>query len=178
MAEDDEAKKADGEGEDSEKKGGGLKKIIILAVVCLVIAGLSIGGTLAVLKMTQPPPPVAEGEEGEAAVEEVKKDAIYFPIKPEIIVNYTARGRQRYLRTDITLLIRDVDMIAALETHMPMIRNSLNMIIGGQVYQEVQTAEGKELMRQQCLQELRKLMEKEVGKPGIEEVLFTSFVMQ
>lgn len=69
-------------------------------------------------------------------------------------------------------------MIAAIETHMPMIRNTLNMIIGGQVYQEIQTAEGKELMRQQCLQALRKNLEAEIGKPGIEEVLFTSFVMQ
>lgn len=175
MADEDEAKKEEGDG---EKKGGGLKKIIILAVVCLVIAGISVGGTITVLKMTAPPPPVVEGEEGAEPAPEEKKDAIYFPIKPEIIVNYTARGRQRYLRTDITLLIRDADMIATLETHMPAVRNALNMIIGGQVYQEIQTAEGKELMRQQCLQELRKIIEAEVGKPGIEEVLFTSFVMQ
>lgn len=180
MAEEKDAEKDEKDGaEEGAKKGGGLKRIIILAVVCLVIVGISVGGTLTVLKMTQPPAVPVEGEEGAAEpVEEVKKDAIYFPIKPEIIVNYTARGRQRYLRTDITLLIRDVDVIAAIETHMPMIRNTLNMIIGGQVYQEIQTAEGKELMRQQCLQALRKNLEAEIGKPGIEEVLFTSFVMQ
>jgi flagellar FliL protein len=34
------------------------------------------------------------------------------------------------------------------------------------------------LLRQLALEELRKRLEAEIGKPGIEQVLFTSFVMQ
>ena len=52
------------------------------------------------------------------------------------------------------------------------------MIMAGQTYQEVQTAEGKEYMRQQCLMALRENLEAEIGKPGIEQVLFTNLVMQ
>jgi len=52
------------------------------------------------------------------------------------------------------------------------------MLIGGQLYEEIQTAEGKELLRQQCLQELQKIMQEEIGKPGVEQVLYTNFVMQ
>ena len=59
-----------------------------------------------------------------------------------------------------------------------MIRNSLVLLIGGQIFSEIQTAEGKELLRQQCLQEVQRLLEKEIGKPGVEQVLFTSFVIQ
>lgn len=161
-----------------EGGGGGKKKIILLAVMGLVIVGLSVGGTIAAIKMLGGDEPVpAEGEE-EMPVEEVIKPAIYYPLKPSILVHYDTRGRQRYLQADMTLMTRDDDVIAAIETHMPMIRNALVMIIGGQIYEEVQTAEGKELMRLECLQELQRLLELEIGKPGVEQVLFTNLVMQ
>lgn len=49
MAEEKDAEKDEKDGADKgAKKGGGLKRIIILAVVCLVIVGISVGGTLAV----------------------------------------------------------------------------------------------------------------------------------
>ena len=106
------------------------------------------------------------------------KPAIYYPINPPIIVNFDARGRQRFLQAELALMTRDTDVVSAIELHMPMIRNSLILLIGGHLYEELQTAEGKELLRQQCLQELQRLMQQEIGKPGIEQVLFTNFVMQ
>lgn len=166
--------------DDKPAGSGKLKRIVLFAILGLILIGISVGGTLTALRYLNPPPAleIVEGEDGQAPQEEVKKKAIYYPIKPEIIVTYSARGRQRYMRADITLLIRDTDVIAAIETHMPMIRNTLNMVMAGQVYQEVQTAEGKEYMRQECLLQLRKNIEAEIGKPGIEEVLFTNIVMQ
>jgi len=82
------------------------------------------------------------------------------------------------MQASVTLLVREDDVIPAIELHMPMVRNALNMIMGSQVYEDVQTAEGKELMRQQCLQELQRLIEEEIGKPGVEQVLFTNLVLQ
>jgi flagellar protein FliL len=82
------------------------------------------------------------------------------------------------LQVDISVLTREEDVIEAIQIHESMLRNSLVMLIGGQSFTEVQTAEGKELLRQQCLQELQRLLVQEIKKPGIEQVLFTSFVMQ
>jgi flagellar FliL protein len=175
--EDDEA--ANGTDKDGTKVGK--KRLILLIGGGLLIIGLSVGGTLAVVTMIGPELAAVESEsssEETEAVEEPIKQATYFPIKPPIIVTFDARGRQRYLQAEVTLLIRDTSLIAVIELHMPMIRNALNFIIGGQLYEEVQTAEGKELMRLQCLQELQKLIEQETGQPGIEQVLFTNMVMQ
>jgi flagellar FliL protein len=61
---------------------------------------------------------------------------------------------------------------------MPMIRNALVLQFGGQVYADLQTAEGKELLRQQALENIQNLLQQEIGKPGVEQVLFTNFVMQ
>lgn len=154
------------------------KNLIIMLAIGIVLVGVSVGGTLVALKLFGG---VSAPEEEEIVAEEVvpsKKPAIYYPLKPDLIVTYLARGKHRYAQIGITLMFREDDVLAAVELHKPMILNALNMIISGQVYEEIQTAEGKELLRLQCLEELQRLMEQEIGKPGIEQVLFTDFVMQ
>lgn len=170
------ADKENKEAEDGEEEGGGgKKKIILLAVIGLVLIGVSVGGTIVALKMF--------GGSEEAAVEaepieDVKKPAIYFPMKPPIIVNFQARGRQRFLQAELTLMLRDEAKVADIETHMPMLRNSMVMLFGGQIYEELQTPEGKDLLQEQALNEVQMLLEKETGETVVEQVLFTSFVMQ
>ncbi|UTA49492.1 flagellar basal body-associated FliL family protein [Simiduia sp. 21SJ11W-1] len=164
---------------EAEGGGGGKKKLIILIVIGMLLVGLSVGGTIFALQMLADPEPVAEGEEGEAEEAAAPKlPAVYFPLKPAIIVNFNARGRQRYLQAEVTLKIRDPEVVAAVELHMSMIRNALVMLFSGQVYDELQTPEGRELMRQQALEEIQRIVESEIGKPGVEQVLFTNFVMQ
>lgn len=196
MADEDEEDEKDNEGgEEGEAKESFFakkKKLILLVLVGLLLVGVSVGGTIAVLTMFGSPPPAetaegaegAEGEGGEGAegaegeAPPVVKPAIYYPLKPPILVSFDGRGRQRLLQAEITLLTRDNDVVAAIETHMPMIRNALVLLIGGRTYEEVQTAEGKELLRVECLQELQRLLEKEIGKPGVEQVLFTGLIVQ
>lgn len=164
---------------EAEGGGGGKKKLIILIVIGMLLVGLSVGGTLFALQMLSEPEPAAEGEAEEAAEEAAPKlPAVYFPLKPAIIVNFQSRGRQRYLQAEVTLKIRDPEVVAAVELHMSMIRNALVMQFSGQVYEELQTPEGRELLRQQALEEIRTIVENEIGKPGVEQVLFTNFVMQ
>lgn len=178
MAEEDEA---------TEEGGGGKKKMIIMIVIGLVLIGLTIGGTLFAVKMLspEPEPEVALDEDGkpipvEGAEEESseRKPAIYFPLKPPIIVNFQARGRQRFMQADVSLMTRDDEVIEAIELHMPMLRNSLVLKFGGQEYEDLQTEEGRELLRQESLKELQDILEKEIGKRGIEKLLFTNLVMQ
>jgi len=72
----------------------------------------------------------------------------------------------------------EAEAAKAVEEHMPVIRNSLVMLFSGQKYEDVATREGKERLRQQTLAEIRKVLEERTGKPGIEDVYFTAFVMQ
>ncbi len=179
MADEDENLDAEGDdAEDSEQKGSSKKNLIILIVLALVLIGVSVGGTIAALKFLAPPAAVDGEEMAEEELQPAKKPAIYYPLKPALIVTYQVRGRHRYAQIGITLMFRDEDVVAAIELHKPMILNALNMIIAGQLYEDIQTAEGKELLRLQCLEELQRLLEIEIGKPGIEQVLFTDFVMQ
>lgn len=183
MADDDQEQK-----DNTEEPGAksGKKKLILFIILVLVLIAISIGGTLAVVKFLtpEPEPTIILDEDGnpvdEPSVEEEapKLPAIYFPLKPPLIVNYQARGRQRFLQVEISLMAREDDVIEAVELHMPMIRNSLILLFSGQIYEELQTDEGRELLRQDALLELQGIMEQEIGKPGIEKLLFTNLVMQ
>ncbi len=180
MAEDqDENQEAGAEAEAGAK--GGKKKLIMLIVVGLVLVGLSVGGTLVALTMMggEEGEAIAEGETGAAEEAEAElAPAIYYPLKPTIIVNFNARGRQRFLQADVSLMVRENDVVAAIEQHSTMLQHSLLMLFSAQDYSELQTPEGKELLRQLALEEMQTRLQQEMGKPGVEQVLFTNFVMQ
>jgi flagellar FliL protein len=196
MADDDiENEDIDENENENEEGSGNKKKIIIFVVIGVLLIGLSVGGTLFALKMLSSEPiaeeviagqldedgnPIGdiEPEEDAEPVVEVKGYAIYFPLKPAIIVNFQARGRQRFLQANVTLMTRDDEVIDAIETHMPMIRNALVLKFGSQTYEEMQTEQGRELLRQESLEELQNIMLQEIDKTGIEKLLFTNFVMQ
>jgi len=163
--------------------GGGRKKLILLVVMALVLVALSVGGTFAAMRLLANDPLATDAEaegETEAAAEQevVKAPAIYYPLKPTIIVNFNARGKQRYLQAEVSLLVRDNDVVAAIEEHSMMLQHGLLMLFSGQDYTQLQTAEGRQLLRQQALAEVQRLLQIEIGKPGVEQLLFTNLVMQ
>ncbi|MFT7388295.1 MAG: flagellar FliL protein [Candidatus Endobugula sp.] len=172
-----------------EENSSSKKKIIIFAVVGVLLFSISVGGTLLALQMLSPEPIAEEVsteklevdgnlvEELEPVVD-AKGYAIYFPLKPAIVVNFQARGRQRFLQADVTLMMRDNEVVEAIETHMPMIRNALVLKFSSQTYEDMQTEQGRERLRRESLEELQKIMLQEIDKTGIEKLLFTSFVMQ
>jgi len=180
--ENDDQENTDQDAEQSES-GGGKSKLIIFIVLGLLLVGISVGGTLFMLGFFDS----EETEEGEVATEEeAAKEpekpkpapAMYFPIKPAFVVNFLSRGRQRFLQVDVTIMTRNQQVYSSIQTHLPLIKNRLVMLFGGQVYEELQTDEGRELMRQQALEAVKDVMETETGASDIDQVLFTNFVMQ
>lgn len=180
MADDEEDVSAEGVGDESASKK---KKILLFVVLAIVLIGLSVGGTMATLsflKKDELVPELADDGTGEGTedVSDKKQAAIYYPLKPSYVVNVDARGRRRYLQADLTLLIRDASMIGSIDTHKPSVDNVVNSELGGVVFEDIKTAEGKELLRLQLTQAMQALFQEEVGQPVVEMVLFTNFVMQ
>lgn len=117
-------------------------------------------------------------DETAAAAPERPASALYYPLRPPFVVNFEHRGRVRYLQVSITLMARDPAVIEAVQQHMPLIRNRVILLLGGEDFEELRTDEGRELLRLALLEALQEILEEELGKPGIEQVLFTNFVMQ
>jgi flagellar FliL protein len=156
------------------KPKGKLKLIIIIVVAAIVAIGGSIGGTWFFLHK----PADAKPADAAAAAPSGKQPALYEPLSPAFVVNYKVNGRDRYMQVSITLQARNQADLDALKVHMPVIRNNLVMMFSGQNFDTLNTPIGQEMLRQKATAGVQEVAQKEVGKPVIDQLLFTNFVLQ
>lgn len=102
----------------------------------------------------------------------------YMDLAPAFIVNFPHQGRQRFLQANISVMSRDPEAIAAVSQHMPVIRHNLINLLSAQMLLVFEDPTGVEMLRQLATQEVKQVLQREIGREGIEEVLFTNFVMQ
>ncbi len=104
---------------------------------------------------------------------------IYIALEPAFVVNFTAEsGASRFMQVTIQVMTRDPEIEIAVTTHMPVIRNSIVLLLSSLSLEDVAGIEGKEKQRTQVLEKIREILKERTGKPGVEEVYFTSFVIQ
>ena len=68
--------------------------------------------------------------------------------------------------------------IDSVQKNMPLIRNNLLLLMSNRDYQSLMSREGKEKLRQEALAEIRAVQKKQGGAVTIDDLLFTSFVVQ
>ncbi|NBA95775.1 flagellar basal body-associated protein FliL [Pseudomonas sp. R5(2019)] len=151
---------------------GKLKLIILIVVALLLAIGLSVGATWFFLQKSESKPQEA------AEVIQAKPVALYESLTPAFIVNFNHGGRQRYMQVSITLMARNQPDLDALKVHMPVIRNNLVMLFSSQPFDTLATPVGQEILRQKATASVQEVAQKEVGKPVIDQLLFTNFVLQ
>lgn len=160
-----------------EKKSGKLKLILIIVIVLLVLA---LGGLGAMFFL---------GGDDEAAVEAPAEpakpaQALYTKIRtlegnPSFTVSVQSNdGRTHYLQLYVETKSRKDEVVAALTKHMPRIVSKLNQLFSRQTLANLRTPEGKSALQLSAQQEIQAVLQEKIGKPGIEKVLFTGFIMQ
>ena len=163
-----------------EPKSGALKWIII-GVVGLLVLG---GATYAALYFAG----VIGGDEvvAEAGVADPKEAAkpavpkapqIYLPMEP-FVVNFDMNADVRFMQVTLQVAARDPAVIERVKEHTPAIRNGLVMLYSSQDPVVLNTRAGKETLLTQSLEEINKVLKEQAGSAGLENVYFTSFVMQ
>lgn len=113
------------------------------------------------------------------AKEEFKlSDVQYIPLQPAFVANYGGPGRLKYLKTDITLMVKNLAEQQLVEGQLPLVRNSIILTLSRQNENNVTTSAGQERIRQQVLQAVNEALTREIGQPLVHEVLFTNFIYQ
>ena len=115
---------------------------------------------------------------GQAAEKEAPKQALYYTLADNLVVNFRNPGGVRYLEVGIDLMTRDPEALPALKTNSPVLRNNLILLLSDQSESDLSTREGKEAVRAKALAEVRSAMQKLYGSPAVDELYFTTFVMQ
>lgn len=154
------------------------KKNSSKSVVFIVLGAVS--GTLvavfAALYLLGIVPP-QHNRAGEAGTRDLPM--IYWAMEPAFVVNFKGNPDARLLQLGLSVASRNQAVIDTVKKHSPMIRNNVLLLLSGQEPAALRTAEGKEALRTELLEEINAVVLKQTGyKQGAEEVFFTAFIMQ
>lgn len=172
---------AEKEVELAEEKGGG-KKMLFIAIGGGVIVSAILVAVLFFTGVIGGKPQQATEGEGEAAAAEkeskTKAPLIYQPVEPPFVVSFSTDADVRFMQVKLQVADRDPAVIERVKNNLPAIRNSLILLFSSQKPEELVTREGKEKLRQAALEEVRKVLAEQTGDGTLENLYFTSFVMQ
>ncbi len=148
------------------------KKSRWLWIVLLLVLMLGGGGAAAwyVLVM-QPAQAQLDGE----APEPTPAPALYSELRPAFVVNLAGN---RFLQLEIDLMARDAAVIEAVKRHNPAIRNDVLLLLGSQNPSELQSLDGKLTLQQSVLDAINAILAAREQGLAVEEIYFSSFVMQ
>ena len=159
---------------EEEKPSGGKKKLIFIILGVVLLIGGSIAGTLMIVGTG------AETAEAEAEepVEVARGDASYIDLKPAFTVNLAPEDPVGFLQISMQVLTFNDDVAEELEKHKPLIRNNLVVLFGQQKSADLRIVEGKEQLQKSALEAVQSVINKHGSGGEVDNVFFTSFVMQ
>lgn len=143
------------------------KKLFIIIGVAIVLLG---GGGAAAWFLTQGSGPDKKEEHVEPA-----KPPVFLPLETFTV---NLQGGEQYLQTDITLQVADEAEVEALKLHMPRIRSRLLSLLSSKSAESLSTEADKQKLVQEILVQVKQPLDPK-GKPQkVDDVLFTTFVIQ
>jgi flagellar FliL protein len=150
------------------------KSIIIIAGVSLIVLAIIGGGFFMLWQKLSAMDNLKAG--GAAKSPEKVEQAGMGPVFPldSFIVNLSDQGGKRYLRITMGLELGDTKFAEELTKRLPQIRDSILMTLPSRKVEELQTTEGKNLLRADIISKLNELLGKEIVK----KIYFTEFVIQ
>jgi flagellar FliL protein len=179
------------DGKAKAQKPPGVMKLVIPGAVAIFVAvlGAQVAAPL-VTKLIEGQPAGADSapldDEGALAEEPVAQrpappsaPAIYVPLDPPFVVSFAEEGGgSRFLQLTLQAMARSAKTIDRVKQHAPAIRNAFLFLISGYKVEDLATLEGKEKLRAAMLVAANDILDQNTGDPGIEELYFTSLVIQ
>jgi len=170
---------ADEEEKDKGKSGGGLLPIINLVLLVLVLA---VGGFIAwkLINMEQPPAPTdkpAVTQTDDTTIPEAEDASDAAPIMmniDDLTVNLADTDQSRYLRTKITLEVRNEEAQAKITKEMVKVKDLLIASLGGKKFSDIRTPQGKYELKLDLIYRINRI----VGGKPVKNLYFTDFVSQ
>lgn len=153
------------------KPSKGKSKLLLIAGLAVLLAGGGGGFWFWQARIASTSP--------EQPREEPLAPLQFHPVDPPFVVNFQSPKGARFLQLELRIGSRDPETIALLESVDPVIRNDVLLLLSAQDQAALATREGKDKLRADTLEVVRRIVKAEGGKPETAEaVFFTSFVMQ
>lgn len=118
------------------------------------------------------------GGEGRDGAEPVRQPPIYYSLDPPFVNNLAGTGGRRFMQVTVQLMARDPAVIAAVQRHEPVVRNDLIMLFSDQTLDSIDSTAGKEALRRDSLDAIRRILRQNDEPAEVEDLFFTSFIVQ
>ncbi|HEX4376989.1 MAG TPA: flagellar basal body-associated FliL family protein [Steroidobacteraceae bacterium] len=172
---------------EAAKEGdGGAKKSKLPLIIIAAVVVLGGGGAGAFFAFKPKAGAAAETTAADKADKDDKADKggkkgppLFYKFDPAFVVNFGGEGSARYLQVTVEAMSRDQAILTTLKEDEPAVRNDLVMLFSAQDNASLMSQEGKEKLRGETLDIVRKVLNEEGAKgKQVEAVYFTSFVIQ
>jgi flagellar FliL protein len=121
---------------------------------------------------------LAEANVEEEEDEEPLEPAVYVGLDPPFVVSFEEDGGSRYLQLTLQAMARSEETIEAIKLHAPAIRNSILYKMSGYELTALTNQAGKEQLRHDLLDAANAILAKNRVEGSIEDLYFTSLVVQ
>lgn len=145
------------------------KGLIIIILIAIIAIGAGAGGAWYFMKMS--------GDE-EAEPEKPKTKPTKFMELDIFTVNLQPEDNNQYLQVGLTVKVRETEVVQEITKQMPDIRNRILMLLSSKKATDIAGIQGKQLLSQQIVEEIKQSLGSEDLQEDVREVLFTSFVIQ
>ncbi|EHU8075112.1 flagellar basal body-associated protein FliL [Vibrio cholerae] len=155
----------------------GKKKLLIIIIAAVVLLA---GGGGAVFFM------MGSGGDEAAADAEQKTEQVAAPTDPvsyvniaqPFVFNVTGDAKDRLVQIKVQLMVRGSENENLARYHSPLVESSLLATFASATVEQLRTPNGRIELRDKATDDIKAALNQAVGKPVIEKVLFTDFVMQ
>ena len=128
------------------------------------------------LSMSFIPAHAADDEDEE---EEKAPDVMYVDLSPAFIVNLGNNvAASNYLKAEVQLVVNGEDEADRIRYHFAPIRHELVMLLSSKTKEELKSSEAREALQKQALEKMNNHLDQLEKKLKVEEVLFTTFIVQ
>lgn len=160
--------------------GGGSKKLIIIILAVVLILGAAGGG--AAWFFLHGKADAEEHDDAPAKKKKAKKPAgppEYVPVEP-FTVNLQPgdSGADQYLQIAFTLEVGGLEEKENIKNNMAKVRSRMLLLLSSKHAADISTPEGKVQLAKEIMDQLREPFEERGAPQEIEDVLFTSFIIQ
>ncbi|MGF1739651.1 flagellar basal body-associated protein FliL [Vibrio profundum] len=162
------------EEKEAPEEGGGKGRLVIVIVLVVVLIG---AGAAAFFLL---------GSDEEAAPDQAQQEQAALPGNPVAYVNIpqpflfnvTGDDRDRLVQIKVQLMVRGLENEELARYHSPLVESSLLGTFASASVEQLRTATGRTELRDRATEDIKASLTRAVGKPVIERVLFTDFVIQ
>jgi flagellar FliL protein len=115
-----------------------------------------------------------------AAAADPVKPEFYQALEPAFVVTFREGDTDalRYLQVGVTLMAHDQQALNVAKEADPVVRDGLVSLFSSQKFDVVTSTAGREKLQADALATVRGIVQKRLGRPGIDALYFTSFVIQ